>query len=833
MWRRLHPRGRCIAGTKERLGRYFFPVALALYALAGQSGVARGADVAPLKDPLILTVPVGDGTTYLGDIALSIGPQDRFGIPSARLLRLLQGIVDAETLKSAAALLDKSGSATLHSLSPLGIAIRYDPKTIALILDIPAREREIRSVNVASLTGARLGVYEPPAAVSAYLNMRGSLGYVEAGSAHGLELPQINLDGAARYRDVVLEAQAYAQPGSGSGASAIRRLSSRLVYDDLDTLIRWSAGDLAPVARGFQSAPAMAGLSFFRSYGVLAPEEIARPTGRESFTLDQASTVEIWVNDRMAQRLRLGPGRYDLRDFPLTQSLDNVRIAIRDDTGRTQNLNFNIYADQSQLAEGLSEFGFFAGTKTFMGSSGPTYSSDPVMTGFYRRGIADDLTLGGNFQIDSRSLLGGMETVFASQIGTFSGNFAVSHQKGADVRVASALTFQTRLRHEDGTWDSVNISAEYWDRNFQAVDLPATANPYRTRLGISLGHDFAGEVFANLDFRYAQPWTGPDYTSLRFLVGWHPTSELNLTAETAYENPVTSNGGHLVFRLALNWQMDLLQSASANLDSGEQLARLSYNRRSGEGAGSYAVTGSVENSRANTAVNASADLLTSQAELGLDQISTFANASRTSLDSRTLLRFGTSVAYADGIASLGRPIYDSFAIVTPNKSLKNASVVVDPVADGEAAETSLLGAAIQPDLASYSERTIRVEAPDAPAQVDLGKGAFRVMPAYRSGYRLEVGSDYSMSVSGRLFDATGDPLSLSPGTAVEDGGTQSVEMFTGRDGHFSVAGLRPGHWRLRMQDGDAVLVYGFQISADAEINTRLGDMRPLTSGGLP
>lgn len=41
-----------------------------------------------------------------------------------------------------------------------------------------------------------------------------------------------------------------------------------------------------------------------------------------------------------------------------------------------------------------------------------------------------------------------------------------------------------------------------------------------------------------------------------------------------------------------------------------------------------------------------------------------------------VMRFGTSLAIAEGGASIGRPIYDSFAIVKPHASLKNANVLV-------------------------------------------------------------------------------------------------------------------------------------------------------------
>src|SRR3546814_12034374 len=63
------------------------------------------------------------------------------------------------------------------------------------------------------------------------------------------------------------------------------------------------------------------------------------------------------------------------------------------------------------------------------------------------------------------------------------------------------------------------------------------------------------------------------------------------------------------------------------------------------------------------------------------------------------------------------------------------------------ANSGAMGTALQPRLSSYSERNLLVTAPDAPIGTDLGEGSFRLLPAYRSGYRLTVGSDYMVSRS--------------------------------------------------------------------------------------
>ena len=176
---------------------------------------------------------------------------------------------------------------------------------------------------------------------------------------------------------------------------------------------------------------------------------------------------------------------------------------------------------------------------------------------------------------------------------------------------------------------------------------------------------------------------------------------------------------------------------------------------------------------------------------------------------------------------MGRPIYDAFAIVVPYKTLKGASVTVDPTPYGYQAETGSLGSAIEPNMASYNERTITVDAPTAPSGVDLGRGSFRVFPPYRAGYRLQVGSEYYVTAIGRMVGDDGQPLALISGKAVEMAHPdhEAITVFTNRDGRFGLSGLRPGKWRIDMLT-DPQSSYLVEIPAETTGVIRLGDVRP-------
>ncbi len=140
-----------------------------------------------------------------------------------------------------------------------------------------------------------------------------------------------------------------------------------------------------------------------------------------------------------------------------------------------------------------------------------------------------------------------------------------------------------------------------------------------------------------------------------------------------------------------------------------------------------------------------------------------------SLSQRSTFRLGTSIAVAGDAVSIGRPIYDSFAIVKPHRSLKGADVMVEPTPFGYTANSGALGAGTMAGLSSYSERTVPVDVANAPVGTDIGQGSFKLFPAYRSGYVLEVGSDYNVTALGTMVNVDGQPVALVSGTATELG----------------------------------------------------------------
>lgn len=760
-----------------------------------------GGEINPAGRAVTLTAPVMDGEAYLGDATVTLGTDGSASFAAARLLALLEPRVRPEMTATLRARLAANGRLTSADLQGVGVGVRYDPQTLQVELTIGAASRTTSVIGLGDGSG-RTVAYMTPARFNAYLNLRGSLDWTQQGPDEGLSPPVMFIDGAVRWHGVVLESELNLQPGS-AGPDYQRR-GSRLVYDDREQLVRWSAGDLLTIARGFQSAPEIAGLSASRRYSILDPQTIIRPRGSRSFQLERRSMVEVRINGQLVRRLELQPGAYDLQDFPFAQGANDIELTIIDDTGRTERIDYNIFLDQAQLAEGLSEFGVYAGVLAPLGAHGPVYSDTPAFSGFYRRGISDRLTLGANLQADTHGWMGGGEVVVATPIGALAGFASASHVEGVGSGWAGLVNFQRTFARGGIAADALSISVEARSRAFAPVGIRTPENPYSLIVGASYGRSLTYDLYASVDARYSRGrGVEPDVRSLRGMLSWNIAPNLSFNGEVSYERD--RRGENLGTLLTLTYRFDRRSSVRADFDSRYDRARLSYQTFGGTGIGSYTMNADVERSDIGAGASVNANYYGNRAELGFTHFGLFERDLGASTGQRSSLRFGTALAMADGEVTIGRPVYDAFALVKAHRSIGGEAILVDANGDAAAASTGALGSALQPALSSYSDRSLTVSAPEAPINLDLGAGSFRLMPPYRGGYLLVVGSDYNVSVVGRLLDETGQPVALVSGTATElaHPEREPVPFFTNRDGRFGLVGLAPGAWRLQTVGANA------------------------------
>ncbi len=774
---------------------------------------STGRDI-PLGGPLL------DNGFVLGQVDYVLTADDQVVVEISSLLPLLAPMLGPRARGPLETALAGRATVSGEELERLGYKLTYDPGTFSLAIAIPAALRPSQSISLSGGAAGPSGPLLEPEAFSAYLTVLGNLDYVHRGPEKGLSDPNLQFDSAVRMGGFVLENQASYQ-------GRFSRETTRLVYDDRGRTARYAAGDLRPVSRGFAGSAPMAGVSLERIYSDLEPQRNVQPRGQRSFTLTRSSTVETFVNGTLVQQTRLGPGNYDIRDFPFAQGANDIRLVVRDDTGRENVLDFSINFDRTLLSPGLAEFGVYAGVQTPFSSTGRRYSSRPIASGFYRRGINQSFTAGGNFQVGDRGGVAGAEAVWATPLGTLGFDLAASHLKQIGSGYAFNASFERNFARGTSGSSSLLVTYQTTSRRFGAADTVLPSNPFAHEFGVTYSQGFARNHFVTADGFYSVGRDGrPDQKTARLSYGWRANQRLFLTAEASYQDRGTVRESGV--RVSLTYRFTARSSMTAELDSQREGGRVQYQTSSGRGVGSYNAQGAIDYFDGVGSFNGTANVLLNRAEVGAAHVTSYSRSDRQIVDQRTSLRFGTAIAFAGGSLALSRPIFDSVALFKPHKSLKGADAYVLPNKDEYLGKSGLFGPGVASDLSAYTPQTLTFDAPKAPLGYDLGAGIVQVMPAYRSGYRVDVGSSYAITYTGQLLRDDGEPLLLTAGQAYEEAAPQRppVAMFTNRAGRFAISGLRPGRWRIETRAGARPVTYIITIPADAEGLVRGGILRP-------
>ncbi len=787
------------------------------------SGVSHAAPdrLNPTGRMMTIVVPLKERDAFLGDVEVQIGADDEIRVAAAQVLELLSRSLDPAVAEALRASAGPGIFTPLDQFASVGISLSFDSRSLELTVDIPVSARAHRSIGLAELDRAIYGDFIEPRGFSAYLNARGALDYVHTtGPSQGFGDGLVLLNGAMRMSGVVLESEgAYRTDESG-----LTRDGTRLVHDDIRNLNRWTLGDLVPQGRGFQEIRDMAGVSIVRSYSVLDPQRNVLPRHGRSFTLDRDATVEAFVNGRLVRTIRLQPGTYDLSDFPFVQGSNDVDLIVTDDTGRRDVVSFSLFMDRTQLASGLSEYGVFVGTESSRLQSRIEYSSDPITTGFYRYGLNDELTVGANFQYAQDAWLVGGEAVWGSPWGTLGADVAVSEQDGVGSGWAFNASFERLTPAENG---GASLLATFETRSSDFGFGSGTAsNPYAYNASLSYNRSLGAFSFAGFQLQYA---AGRDHfedeRSVRVTYGRRLTSRTSVLMGAEW-----NEGGHLEganFRISLVRRIGSRSSARAEYSSADERVRASYHSSGGRGVGAWSTSASVDATSDNQSLNGSAVYFANRAELGVAHSTAYSAFGDEISDQRTSLRAAASIATAGGRIAVGRPINGSFVIVAPYDGADGTDIEVEPSSEGYYARSGALGPALYGQLGDYLPRTIAYDVEEGAGAFDVGQGSMRVFPRYRSGYSITVGSDYNVTLIGRLLGRDGGPLTLLAGQAIEIGGEErEVELFTNRQGTFGASGFKPGRWRIEMP-GEPPLVYEFEVpEADTGI-ARMGDLRPV------
>jgi len=740
-------------------------------------------------------------------VFVSLGGNNNLQMTGATLLKKMAEYARPDIQTRLEGLVDQSGNLTLTALQSTGINATFNERSLELRIEIPPNLRKTiiygsGNTNIPKEAANALR----PSNLSAFINLRGTQLYAWEGDSQSLGRQPLNLglDGAINYQGWVLE-------GSGSftekSDAPWTRADIRLVKDDPDNAVRYILGDLFGATRGYQSFIPMAGLAMFRNFS-LQPYLVTLPTGQFDFFLERPSRVEIFVNGLLRQTLQLPAGPQDIRNFSLNAGLNNITLKITDNVGQTRDISFSAPLAYDLLDVGLQQFAVGVGVPSYTQDGVRSYDTNrPILTGFYRQGITNTLTLGGYLQAAGAQQLLGTEGTLATSLGNIGWDAAIASSHGG-------FDHSFRLRYQylalggnQSNLPTFGLEAEYLGPYFQRFGNLSIGNPLNiftnstNNIAWNFGANYGQTLFdglginLNLGYQIGSFHQPNAYRAAIGLTGNLGNGlQLNLTLNNRQDQTGRRETQLLVNLLQISQRQSL--SIRNNLSTQqEQATEITWNSNSPSQYNSINTTIGLRNSPQPSYTGAIIGL-DYRGFLGNLNLSHNYDQSR----QESNLSFGTALVYADGHFGWTRPVTDSFVMVARNDNFADQLVTVNPGLYGAIAEASSFGPAVVPDLSSYTVTTIRVDAPNMPLGYDLGKTVYSLLPSYKSGMVITVGTEATVFLRGILKNSQDQPIGLQAGqvTSLSDPSWEPVTLFTNKVGKFALLGLKPGRYELKL-----------------------------------
>ena len=443
----------------------------------------------------------------------------------------------------------------------------------------------------------------------------------------------------------------------------------------------------------------------------------------------------------------------------------------------------------------------------------------PVITGFYRQGLTPDITGEAHLQADPYVVMGGANVFLQTSFGFWRLGGAASNLADFGLGFEVTLAYElSNLNIGDDVHRSFRVLSEYKSKDFALSGISAPINNIDLNFSMAYSQELLWDISGGISSNYA--FGREDYgdrygASLNLSrsfgrsmnaglsVGYDKSASQNYPAQNSF---IMQDGLHAM--LTFSYRPEEKSSINASYDTRDGAARSDYRYSDGSGPGSWNANIGLDRrpdtggGADNYGVNGSINYTANRADISLSHYANAVGLNGAKVNETTSLTMGTAFAYADGAAAMGRPIGNGFAIVAPHENLKDSEVMVGGMSgpDRGYPSSDFLGPALYSDVSSYSAMRLPVDVNNLPTGYDLGNSTLEIFAPYRSGYKLIVGSDYTVAAYGTVVNEKGEPIPLLTGDAYEEGHPEGrhVQIFTNRAGKFGAQGLRPGRWLIDM-----------------------------------
>lgn len=747
-------------------------------------------------------------------ILLSTGGIATIRLQAAPVLEEIAKFIRPDIQKQLTTGIDREGNLSLDVLQQNGLIAAFNERTLELQIQIPPTQRKTniyqsRQQGIPPEAENAL----PPSTVSGYINLRGGEEFIWSGNqATSLERQPLHLDleGAVNVNGWVLEGSSNFAEGA---KTSLTRGDLHLVKDNPANSLRYVFGDVSTPVTGYQRSIQMAGVTVAKNFS-LQPYRVTRPISQFEFFLETPSKVEVFVNNRLVDTLQLSAGKQDIRDLPLAVGANDIQLLITDNVGRVSRLNFSTALANDLLAPGLQQFAYGFGFPARIENGIYTYDwQRPTLSLSHRWGLSNNLTIGGYLQGDAKQQIAGIEGIMATSLGNLGWDVAFSNANNFGTDYAVKLRYNYfKFGNNNPSQRTFNIAIEHQGASFMSWVNEAN-NKYDWDISATYGQKIFDEINTNLSARY-QFGNGsiPDKRTINLSLSKNFRNGLGINFNISQSFNNTGQDEQLAY-ISFSWlrnqQQQSIRSNTEISNSGID-NQMSWNYNSPKPIGG--IISSINASKKSNISQGTGQLSYTNYRGRVDISHALSTLDDGSSSNKTKLTFGTALVFADGYFGWSRPVENSFALVVPHHNLEGQTIGINPAINGYTARIDRLGSGIVTNLQPYNVSNIKIDSSNLPLGYDIGKEYYTILPSYKSGTLIRVGTDATVFLKGRLLSVDGKAVALQSGKIISlsDPNWQTLTLFTNKAGKFALPGLKPGSYEMHLL-GDLQQVARFEI----------------------
>ncbi len=307
--------------------------------------------------------------------------------------------------------------------------LRYNYNFARQSIDIAVTDmlRQLQVLNAQTDSG-----YNPPERTfGAFVNYTAFLSGGYAGANGQINGGSLSVDGHVFGRLGTLS-QSGIIGTTTSKQMSVLRLDSTWSYSDPEKIISYRAGDVITGGLTWTRPMRIGGIQVQRDFS-LRPNLITMPLPSVSGTAALPSTLDVYVGNAKTYSTEIPSGPYRIDNIPVVSGAGTARLVVTDTTGRQVQSETPFFTDFRLMRKGLFSYSVEAGfPRLDFGVHSSTYEGSLVVTGSFRAGLSDEISLEGHTELGQGLINGGAGVVFSvGQLGLVSAATSIS-SKGSD-----------------------------------------------------------------------------------------------------------------------------------------------------------------------------------------------------------------------------------------------------------------------------------------------------------------------------------------------------------------------------------------------------------------